>query len=75
MLAVHAEKVMRTLFSWLREASVALAMALCLLPSPPVAPPPSFQFFAKDRLLSFSRKRYSLWLHGPRRVLSMARIR
>jgi hypothetical protein len=66
---------MRTLFVWLREAFIALAMALCMLPLLPVAPLPSFQFFAKDRADPATRKRYSFWLHGPRRAFSTACVK
>jgi hypothetical protein len=66
---------MRALFVWLRETSVALAMALCILPLLPAAPLPSFHFFAKDRTHPATRKRYSFWLHGPRRAFASACVK
>lgn len=62
---------MRTLFTWLREASIALAMALCMLPLWPSAPLPAFHFFAKDRMHPATRKRTRPWLHGPRRAQAL----
>jgi hypothetical protein len=65
---------MRTLFVWLREAAIALVIVLCMLPLLPVAPLPSFHFFARDRIDPSIRRRYGLRLHGPRRALASACI-
>jgi len=53
---------------WLRDASIALALAVCACPLLPVAPLPCFQFFARDRAPPGTRKRIGLLLHGPRRA-------